>query len=52
MARPDERSSQIEKFREAARELETDNSEANFDQTLQRVAAALAKPESKKSSTK
>jgi hypothetical protein len=32
--------SQVEKFREAARELEADESEENFDRTLKRIAKA------------
>ncbi|WP_206456262.1 hypothetical protein [Aurantimonas marina] len=31
---------QIDKFREAARELETDDDEARFDATLKRIAKA------------
>ncbi len=40
MAKQDEHKSQIDKFREAARELETDNDEARFDATLERIAKA------------
>lgn len=32
--------SQIDKFKEAARELETDQSEENFDRVLKRMAKA------------
>lgn len=32
--------SQVDKFREAARELETDDSEERFDERLKRVAKA------------
>lgn len=32
--------SQVERFKEAARELETDDSEEAFDRTLKRVAKA------------
>ncbi|MEC5292949.1 DNA-binding protein [Aurantimonas sp. C2-6-R+9] len=38
MAISDDDKSQIDKFREAARELETDNDEARFDATLERIA--------------
>lgn len=34
---------QIDKFREAARELETDNDEARFDQRLGKIAKAPPK---------
>ncbi len=37
--------SQLDKFREAARQLETDDDEARFDEKLKRVAKA--KPEEK-----
>lgn len=33
-------SQQIDKFREAARELETDDSEENFDRVLKKVVTA------------
>lgn len=36
--------SQVEKFRETARELEADDSEENFDQLLKKIAKAPAKP--------
>jgi hypothetical protein len=36
--------SQIDKFKAAARELETDDSEEHFDATLKRVAKTLPKP--------
>jgi len=36
--------SQVQKFREAARELETDDSEANFDRVLKKVAKSLRTP--------
>ncbi|MHA6691584.1 hypothetical protein [Devosia sp. A449] len=39
--------SQIDKFKEAARELETNEDEAAFDRALKKVAKA--KPEAKKS---
>lgn len=35
---------QVEKFREAARELEADESEENFDRALKRIAVAPPKP--------
>lgn len=38
------RKSQVDKFREAARELETDDSEERFDQMLKKIAKAPAKP--------
>lgn len=45
----DERSKpQIEKFREAARELETDDSEERFGRVLKKIAKAPAKPEEDK----
>jgi hypothetical protein len=34
--------SQVDKFREAARELETDDSEANFDRMVKEVAKSNA----------
>jgi hypothetical protein len=40
--------SQREKFEEAARELETDQSEENFDRVLKRVAKAPASKDEKK----
>ncbi|MEC5323308.1 DNA-binding protein [Aurantimonas sp. A3-2-R12] len=40
MAKQDEHKNQIDKFREAARDLETDNGEARFDATLERIAKA------------
>ncbi|MER8864788.1 hypothetical protein NKI19_13890 [Mesorhizobium sp. M0751] len=38
--KPPEAKEQIEKFREAARELETDQSEEAFDRVLKKVAKA------------
>lgn len=38
MGKSDEPKSQIDKFREAARELETDDSEEHFDRVLKKVA--------------
>ena len=35
---------QIDKFRELARELETDDDEARFDERLKKLATAPAKP--------
>ena len=35
---------QIDKFRELARELETDDDEARFDERLKMLATAPAKP--------
>jgi len=43
---------QIDKFREAARELETDESEGNFDRVLKRVAKAPPPRDSKPKTTK
>ncbi len=37
--------SQIDKFREAARELGTDDTEENFDKALKRIAVAPPKPQ-------
>jgi hypothetical protein len=39
--------SQIDKFKEAAREAETDDSEEGFDRTLKRVAGSKAVPSPK-----
>jgi hypothetical protein len=39
------RKPQIDKFREAARELETDESEENFDRALKRIAVVPPKRE-------
>lgn len=36
--------SQIDKFREAARELETDDSEDRFDKTLRDIAGPVKAP--------
>jgi hypothetical protein len=38
MAMPDAAKSQIDKFREAAREHETDDSEEAFDRALKKIA--------------
>jgi len=40
-----ESKSQIEKFKEAARELEADEDEANWDERLKKIAKAKPKPE-------
>jgi hypothetical protein len=43
MSKPESRNdkkSQVDKFRDAARQLETDESEENFDRVLKRVAKA------------
>lgn len=40
MVTQEERKPQIDKFREAARELETDQSEEAFDRVLKKVAKA------------
>jgi hypothetical protein len=44
---------QADKFREAARELETDDSEENFDRALKKVAGTkpTTKPEGPKKET-
>jgi hypothetical protein len=39
--------SQIEKFRQLARELETDDDEARFDERLKRLATAPREPKPK-----
>lgn len=39
---------QIDKFREAARELQTDDSEDNFDRALKRIAVVPPKPKDEK----
>ena len=48
----EDRKSQVDKFREAARELETDDSEERFDSLLKKVAKSPppkdAKPEKAK----
>lgn len=36
--KPDAAKTQIDKFREAARQLETDDDEARFDERLKRIA--------------
>lgn len=43
--------SQVDKFREAARELETDESEENFDRALKRIAVVPSKPNEKQKPT-
>jgi len=49
MSDPKPDKSQIDKFREAARELETDDSEEAFDAKLKKVAkASPSKPPEKK----
>lgn len=40
--------SQVEKFREAAREIETDDSEEAFDAKLKKIAEAPPKPKDEK----
>ncbi|WP_172833697.1 hypothetical protein [Mesorhizobium sp. ORS 3428] len=42
---PDKPNKQIEKFKEAARQLETDESEEKFDQIVKKIAKT--KPEDK-----
>lgn len=50
MAKPTLTKAQVEKFREAARELETDDSEESFDRALKQVAVKgkPQEPQSKK----
>ena len=43
--------SQLDKFKDAARELETDDDEARFDEKLKRVAKQPAKPVEKSKRT-
>lgn len=40
----DKAKKQIDKFREAARELETDDNEARFDEKLKKVSHTAGKP--------
>ena len=42
--------SQLDKFKEAARDLETDDSEEDFAETIARIAQAPLVPEAKKTS--
>lgn len=45
------KTSQVDKFREAARELETDQSEETFDRMVKKIAkSAPPKPEKKEGS--
>lgn len=37
--------SQVDKFREAARELETDDTEENFDRLVKKIAKQPPKPD-------
>ncbi|MBY3495625.1 hypothetical protein [Rhizobium laguerreae] len=48
MPKPEEPKSQIDKFKQAARELETDNDEKRFDERLGKIAKAP--PKDKKAS--
>jgi hypothetical protein len=48
---PDPRS-QIDKFRDLARELETDDDEAAFDERLKKLAKATARPKPQPSKDK
>lgn len=41
-------SRQVDKFREAARELETDDDESRFDERLKRIAKQKPKEDQKK----
>ena len=47
MGTPDNKKSQPDRFREAARQLETDDDEARFDAKLKKVATA-PKPKDEK----
>ncbi|WP_185969868.1 hypothetical protein [Rhizobium straminoryzae] len=47
MDKTQEAKRQIDKFREAARELETDDDEARFDQRLGKIAKAPPQKDSK-----
>jgi hypothetical protein len=40
-----ENSSQLDKFKQAARELEADEDEAHWDERLKKIAKAKPKPE-------
>lgn len=44
MTKPPAEKSQIDKFKEAARELETNEDEAAFDHALKRIARETPKP--------
>ena len=44
MDRQEERKTQIDKFLDAARELETDDREDNFDALVQKIARPISKP--------
>lgn len=46
MPKTDEPKSQVDKFREAARQLETDDDEKRFDETLSKIAKSqVPKPD-------
>lgn len=45
---PDQSKSQVDKFKEAARELETDEDEARWEERLKKVAKHKQGPESEK----
>ncbi|WP_292713071.1 hypothetical protein [Mesorhizobium sp.] len=51
MAKNKESEAQIDKFREAARELETDQSEEAFDRVLKKLAKAPPPKEKKPKAT-
>jgi len=44
---PDKQPAQIDKFRDLARELETDDDEARFDERLKKLASAPHNPKPK-----
>jgi len=48
----DDKKKQIDKFREAARELETDDSEEAFDRVLKRIVKSPTQTESQKKKPK
>lgn len=47
MAKQDTHKSQAEKFREAARDVETDDDEKRFDEKLRRITKASQKTQKK-----
>jgi len=48
MPKPEEHKSQLDKFKEAARQLETDDDEGRFNERLGKVATASPPKEEKK----
>ncbi|WP_299563256.1 hypothetical protein [uncultured Sulfitobacter sp.] len=47
MKTPDAKKSQLERFKEAARELETDDDEAKFNEKLGKLVKQKTKPDPK-----